>query len=100
MTLLAQQAVQIDRIVEILRRCKPGRRNETGGVEVGAEKVGIDDRDRDELSASESSTPQRYARQIGIFERCKLEVGARQIGLLQVCSAEIGRSQYGTHEAH
>src|SRR5215471_16399463 len=88
-TLLAQEPVEVLRLVEVLGGIEPNRIDQSRRGEVRAIEIGAIYCDSGEDCAAQGSTPQRRIGEIRILERCEFKVDARQIRLAQDGALEI-----------
>src|SRR6516165_6847517 len=88
-TSLAQETVDILRLVEVLGGIESDRLNQPRRGEVRSVEIGAVKRDAGERRATQSGAPQRSVGEIRILEGCKFEVDARQIRIAEDCPLEI-----------
>src|SRR5919204_334980 len=88
-TLLAQEPVEVLRLVEVLGGIEPNRIDQSRRGEVGAIEIGTIDCDAGEDRAAQGSAPQRRIGEIRILKRCEFKIHARQIRLAQDRPLEI-----------
>src|SRR5215831_7493399 len=88
-TLLAQEPVEVLRLVEVLGGIEPNRIDQSRRGEVRAIEIGAIYYDAGEDRAAQGSAPQRRISEIRILERCEFKVHARQIRLAQDGALEI-----------
>src|SRR5947199_9396002 len=88
-TLLAQEPVEVSRLVEVLGGIEPNRIDQSRRGEVCAIEIGAIDYDAGEDRAAQGSPPQRRIGEIRIPERCQFTIQAGQIRLEQERSLEI-----------
>src|SRR5262249_7633879 len=90
-TLLAQEPVEVLRLVEVLGGIESDRTDQSRRGEVCAIEIGAIDYDAGEDRAAQGGAPQRRIGEIRILEGCEFEIHARQIRLAQDGALEIAR---------
>src|ERR1044072_2486253 len=88
-TLLAQEPVDVLRLVEILGGIEPDRVDQSRRGEVRAIEIGAIDYDTGEDRAARGSAPQRWIGESHVLEKCEFKIHARQIRLAQDGALEI-----------
>src|ERR671923_2616095 len=75
-TLLAQEPVEVLRLVEVLGGIEPNRIDQSRRGEVRAIEIGAIDYDAGEDRAAQSRAPQRRIGEVRILERCEFKIHA------------------------